>query len=74
MRLTAKEREALAMLRELDAQQRNRLLAAIRRAAMANRIIIRAGRQAGALQRIRPAPDYKIVRAFGTVPKKKLVR
>lgn len=68
MKLTAKEREALAMLRELDAQQRNALLAKIRRAALANRIVVRAGRSAGALRQVRTVQDHKIVKAFGTLP------
>lgn len=68
MKLTQRERVAIAMLRELDAEQRNKLLSDIKRAALANRIIVKAGRRAGALKRIRPTPDHRIMRAFGTVP------
>lgn len=69
MKLSAKEREVLGMLRELDAQQRDKLLGQIRRAALANRITANAGRKAGALKRVRTVPDHRIVGAFGTLPK-----
>lgn len=68
MKLTAKVREALELLQELDAQQRDKLLGQIRRAAIANRIIAKAGKKAGALKRVRTAPDHKVVKAFGTLP------
>lgn len=68
MKLTAKEREALGLLRELDQQQRDKLLAGIRRAALANRVIAKVGRKVGALKKVRPVPDHKIVRAFGSIP------
>lgn len=69
MKLTAKEREALGQLRELDTQERDKLLADIRRAALANRIVLKAARKAGALRKkIRTVPDHKIVKAFGTLP------
>jgi hypothetical protein len=71
MKLTGKERDAVTLLRELDQQQRDKLLAQIRRAAVANRVIAKAGRKAGALKKVRPVPDHKIVRAFGTLPKRK---
>lgn len=68
MKLTAKEREALDMLRELDQQQRDKLLAQIRRAALANRIVAQAGRKANALKKVRTVPDHRVVGAFGTLP------
>lgn len=59
------------MLRELDAPQRNRLVADIRRTALANRIIAKAAQKAGApRRRISPAPDHKVVMAFGATPAK----
>lgn len=69
MKLTEKEREALSMLRALDGQQRDELLAQIRRASLANNIVSKVARKAGALKRIRTAPDYRIVKAFGTLPR-----
>lgn len=69
MKLTDRERLAVTQLRSLDAQQRNKLLNDIKRAALTNRIITQAGRKAGALKQLRPAPDHKIVRAFGLLPK-----
>lgn len=68
MKLTDKERKAVTTLRALDAQQRDSLLAHIQRAALANDIVTRAGRRAGALKRIRTTPDHKIVKAFGLLP------
>lgn len=70
MKLTAKVREAVDMLMELDQQQRDKLLADIRRAALANRVIAKAGRKAGALKRVRPVADHKIVTAYGHLPKR----
>lgn len=70
MKLTAKEQEALALLRELDVQQRDKLLGQIRRAALANRIIAKAGKHAGALKRVNPVADHKIIRAYGSLPSK----
>lgn len=58
------------MLRELDVQQRDKLLGQIRRAALANRIVAKAGKNAGALKKVRTVPDHKIVRAYGTLPAK----
>lgn len=68
MKLTDRERRALTMLRNLDAQQRANILATIERAAIANEIVTRAGRRAGALKRVRTTPDHKIVKAFGAIP------
>lgn len=68
MKLTAKEREALAMLRSLDAQQRDALLSEIRRVSLANQIVTNVGRRTGALKRVKTTPDHKIVKAFGTLP------
>lgn len=67
MKLTAKERDALANLRALDVQQRDKLLGDIQRAALATRVIAKAGK----LKRVRSVPDHKIVKAFGTLPKKR---
>lgn len=63
-KLSTKERDAVAHLRELDVQQRDKLLADIRRAALANRVIAKAGK----LKRVRSVPDHKIVKAFGILP------
>lgn len=71
MKLTEKERKALSALRALDAQQRDHLLAAIQRAALANKLVTDAGRKAGALTRVRTAPDHKIVKAFGLLPRRR---
>lgn len=73
-KLSAKERDAVGMLRELDVQQRDKILEDIRRAALATRIIAKAGRNAGALKRVRSVPDHKIVKAFGTLPKSRKPR
>jgi hypothetical protein len=70
MKLTAKEREALDMLRELDVQQRDKLLGQIRRAALAHRIVAKVGKKAGALKKVRTVPDHKVIRAYGTLPAK----
>lgn len=71
MKLTAKEREALSNLRELDSQEREKLMADIHRAALANRIVLKAARKAGSVRnKLRTVADHKIVKAFGTLPKK----
>lgn len=61
MKLTNKEKEALSMLRKLDAPQRDRILAGIERTLIANRISERAGK----LKKVKPVADHKIVRAYG---------
>jgi hypothetical protein len=62
--------EVVQMLFDLDVQQRDKLLADIRRAALAQRIVAKAGRKAGALRgRVNPVEDHRIVKAFGTLPK-----
>lgn len=61
VKLTNKEKEALSMLRKLDAPQRDRILAGIERTLIANRISERAGK----LKKVKPVEDYKITRAFG---------
>lgn len=68
MKRADRMKEAVAMLLELDVQQRDKILADIRRAALAQRIVAKAGRKAGALRDIRTVEDYKIVRAFGAIP------
>lgn len=65
MKLTGKEKMAVSMLRELDAQQRDALLAKIERAAIANRATTRAARKAGQQSKVRTVRDFKIVKAFG---------
>lgn len=75
MKLTAKERDALGMLRELDVQQRDKIMGDIKRAALANRVITKVARSTGALKRrLRTAEDHKIVKAFGTLPAKERER
>lgn len=70
MKLTGKVKEAIGMLLELDVQQRDKLLADIRRTALANRIVAKVGRQAGALKRVRTVADHGIVKAYGHLPKR----
>lgn len=71
-KLTAKELEAVAHLRELDVQERDKLLSDIRRAALATRITLKAARKAGQMRnKLRTVADHKIVKAYGTLPKKK---
>lgn len=67
MKLTAKVRDAVGKLLELDVQQRNKIVADIDRAALANRVIAKAGK----LKRVRSVPDHKIIKAYGTLPKKR---
>lgn len=69
-KLTAKERDAVGMLRELDVQERDKILSDLHRAALANRVVAKIGRNAGALKRVRTVADHKIVKAFGTLPSK----
>lgn len=64
MKLTGKEKEALSLLRALDAQQRDRLLAQIQRAVLSNTIT----KKAGGLKKVQPVADHKIVKAFGKAP------
>lgn len=63
-KLTAQEREAVEMLRQLDARQRHDFLGAIKRQIVANRITTRVGK----LRKLRIVDDRKIVRAFGAAP------
>lgn len=64
MKLTSKEKEVLSILRELDALQRDRLLARMRRAAIASRATAKAAQ----VKRVRTVPDHKIVKAYGLPP------
>lgn len=68
MKRTDKLKEVIDMLLELDVQQRDKILADIRRAALAQRIVAKAGKKAGALKQVRTVEDHKIVRAYGTIP------
>lgn len=65
MKLTAKERLAISLLRKLDTQQRDNALADIGRQVLANKITLRVGK----LRRLKTAEDRVIEGAFGSVPK-----
>src|SRR5262245_19277946 len=65
MKLTSKEREAVAILRELDAQQRDRILVEMRRVALASRITARAAQ----VTQVTTLPAHRIISAFGATPK-----
>jgi len=64
MKLTAKERRAIEMLRQLDTRQRDEALSRLQREVAANGITARVGK----LRRLRIVDDKKIVKAFGTAP------
>lgn len=68
MKLTAKERKAIELLRQLDVRQRDELLARIERELAANKITARVGK----VRRLRIIEDKKVVKAFGTAPLWKL--
>lgn len=61
--MTAKQRAAIDKLWKLDAQQRDRILAHIERALMANQITQRVGK----LRKVTPPQDHKVAKAFGGV-------
>lgn len=61
MKLTTKERNVVAMLRELDARQQKDILGQMGRAVLANRISLKVGK----LRRLKIPADSKIVRAYG---------
>lgn len=67
MKYTAKVRIAVGKLLKLDVQQRDKILADIDRADLANRVIAKAGK----LKRVRSVENHKIVKAFGSAPKSK---
>lgn len=58
MKLSDKERKAITMLRQLQAGQRDELLAQMERAVIANRVSIRVGR----LRRLKITPNKKVLK------------
>lgn len=68
MKLTAREKKAVEMLRKLDASQRDEVLERMRRDLLANRITMRAG----GMRRLKIKENKRIERAFGTAPNWKL--
>lgn len=64
MKLSEKERKAVALLRKLHERQRDRLLARMEREVIANRIAMRIG----GLRKLKIPADTKVEKAFGTVP------
>lgn len=62
MKLTAKERKFVEMMRELDEPQRRRLLGDLSRGVLANRITMIVGD----LRKLKIPPDTKVAKAFGT--------
>lgn len=64
MKLTAKERKALELLRQLDTRQRDEVLARMQREIAANQITARVGK----LRRLKVVEDKKVIKAFGTAP------
>lgn len=66
MKLTAKERAALEMMRQLDARQRDTIIAGIRRELLANNITARIGK----MRKLKFVTDRRVEGTFGLVPKK----
>lgn len=64
MKLTAKERKAIDLLRRLDGPQREEMLNRMSRQVLANEIVVRAAR----VRQLKVAPDRKVEQAFGSVP------
>lgn len=64
MKLTAKERRAVELLRELDAQQRSETLRHIERQVLANRLVTRVVK----IRRLKIPTNKKIETAFGPAP------
>lgn len=70
MKLTVKEKRAVELLRKLDAQQRDEVLAKIRTQVTANRITVRIGQ----LKRLSVKGNKRVEQNFGTAPIWKLKR
>jgi len=64
MKLSAKEKKAIDLLRELDAQQRDKLLEEMRHQVLAKRITAKIAK----VRHLRTVDDRKIERAFGAPP------
>lgn len=64
MKLSAKERLAVEMMRKLDTRQREKILGNMERQVQANAITKRVGR----LRKLQIVDDKKIVKHFGHVP------
>lgn len=67
MKLTAKEKTALTLFRELHARQRDKLLAQMERQVLANQITERVSGT-----KLDIVDDKKIEKSYGTAPKWKL--
>lgn len=64
MKLSAKEKKLIDVLRDLDAQQRDKFLDSMRRQVIANRITAKIA----GVRQLRIVDDRKIERAFGAAP------
>lgn len=64
MKLSEKERKAVALLRKLHQRQRDELLGRMERQVIANRVAIRVGK----LRQLKIPADSKIAKAFGKAP------
>lgn len=64
MKLTAKERSAITMLRKLDARQREKLLGNMQRQLIANAITARVS----GLTHLKLVDDKRIEKTFGAPP------
>lgn len=65
-KLTAKERQAISLLRKLDVRQRDKVLEDIERHVLANKITLKVGK----LRRLKIPDDRAVAGAFGSTPKK----
>lgn len=69
MKLSEKERKAVAMLRQLHAQQREDVLADMERRVIANRIANRVSMRIGQLTKLDIPANRKVAKHYG-LPKK----
>lgn len=65
MKLSERQRKALAMMRLLHVHQQEELLADMERQVIANRVSIRVGK----LRKLKIPADRKIEKAFGAAPR-----
>lgn len=64
MKLSDKERTAVAMMRLLDTRQREELLAGMELQVIANRVAMRLGK----IRKLKIPADLKVVKAYGSAP------
>lgn len=69
MKLSDKERKAVAMMRLLHSVQREDLLALMERQVVANRIANRVTMRVGQLSRLKITANQKVAKAFGKAPR-----